>query len=84
MKNILKKFKGQKYLIITIIGIALWLIETAYFGWNSKAQSTPEKMFDAIGWLLIIWGFIGDITTNLNITKNTNITTKTVEVNYHK
>jgi len=60
-----------KYLYIIALGIVLWILETALFGWNTTAQSAPEMILDVLSWLLIIWGVIGDIADGIHYVKNT-------------
>lgn len=75
------KTKFYKYLIFA--GFILWFGETAYFGWNDKPVNAIEKMLDIFSQAMILWGFIGDIATNLTIQKNetNNINTKSVNIN---
>src|SRR5690242_16500526 len=49
------------YVLLTFIGLALWIAETAYFGFHDKPQSGIEKMLDTISWVFILWGIIGNI-----------------------
>ena len=78
--------KRNKYFVILVIGFVLWAIETAAFGFNAKPSSGFEGFLDTIAIIMMVYGMIGDITTNLRITKtyhsvNTNnIKTKNVEV----
>ena len=41
------------------IGFVLWVAETAYFGWNLKAGSEAERLFDSISLTLVVYGIIG-------------------------
>ena len=68
-----------KYTIIGFFGLALWFGETWYFGWNYKAKSVPEMMLDNISTILMIWGIIGDILSNVKLEKSTTINTNNVE-----
>lgn len=76
----------RKHQIIIAIGVAIWLIETAVFGWNAKPGSVAEARWDGFAIVVILWGIIGDIFSNLEIHKNyykykeTNIKAKTVEI----
>ena len=70
----------MKYTLLATIGFTLWLTETAYFGWNETAQSTPESILDTIAWLFIVWGILGDILNGLQITKNTIIDQRKTEI----
>ena len=70
----------NKYVIIAIAGLMLWLLENSYFGWNVTAQSGAEKFFDAVSFILIFWGVIGDILSGMTIHKDMNVYTKTVNV----
>ena len=71
-----------KYATLALAGFTIWMLETAYFGYNRTAQSGIEHILDTISWIFIIWGVLGDILTNLKIEKTTHydIHTKTVEV----
>lgn len=60
----------KKYTYIIIIGWILWISETWYFGWNDKPINNIEHTLDLLSQFLILWGVIGDITTNLTIQKN--------------
>lgn len=68
------------YRLLVLVGIILWLAETAYFGWNDRPQSNAEKFLDTLSWIFIIWGMLGDISSNLTIKKDTNINAETVNV----
>lgn len=80
--------RPSKYMILFLIGFAIWIGENIFFGWNDKPESTAEKFLDVISWLFMIWGIIGDLISNVTIVKkhyNTfnethNITTKEVKV----
>lgn len=73
----------NKYFKIAIIGFIIWAIETAAFGFNAKPQSGLEGFLDTIAIILMIYGILGDIATNLHIHKHyksiTNIKTDNVE-----
>lgn len=73
----------RKYLIIATLGLAICLIETALFGWNWKAESGAERFWDTLSLILVAWGVIGDIATNVQVHKHynntTNINTKKVD-----
>lgn len=71
----------NKYTYFVIIGFVLWIAETAYFGWNEKAQSSPERILDTVAFVLMAWGIVGDILKNVTIEKRTNIHTKNVLLN---
>ena len=62
--------KKNKYIYIIIIGWALWIGETWYFGWNDKPINNIEKTLDILSTFLILWGVIGDLTKNVTIQKN--------------
>lgn len=77
----------RKYFIILLIGLLLWIAETAYFGFNKTPESGVEGFLDTLAFLLMGYGLIGDLIQNVEIHKNyykykeTNIKTKTVNVN---
>jgi len=55
---------------LIIFGFAVWLIETAYFGFNLYAVSNAEKFWDQFAFILIIIGLILEIIIiNININK---------------
>lgn len=77
----------NKYFIILLLGFALWIIETAAFGFNTKPENGLEAFLDLVSGGMIIYGLVGDLLKNVEIHKNyykykeTNIKTKTVNVN---
>jgi len=76
----------NKYFIILLLGFMLWIVETAAFGFNAKPESGLESFLDLVSGGMIVYGLIGDLLRNVEIHKNyykykeTNITTKKVEV----
>ncbi len=78
---------NRKYFRIALLGFVIWIVETAAFGFNQNAESGLEAFLDAISIVLIIYGILGDLLTNVEIHKNyykykeTNIKTKTVQIN---
>lgn len=76
----------NKYFIVLVLGFALWIGETVYFGFNDKPESGLEGLLDVVSFLMMIYGVVGDLLTNLRIHKHyhnintTNIRTKRVEV----
>lgn len=75
--------KRNKYFYILVLGFILWAIETVAFGFNKEPQSGLEGFLDVAAIMLMVFGAIGDITTNLRIHKTyhniTNIKTQKVE-----
>lgn len=75
--------KRNKYFYILVAGFVLWVIETAAFGFNKEPQSGFEGFLDVVAVMLMVFGAIGDITTNLRIHKTyhniTNIKTQKVQ-----
>lgn len=55
----------SKFDCFLIAGLVLWLIETAYFGWNDTPHSVAEQMFDLISSILIAYGVLGGLATAL-------------------
>lgn len=49
------------YVMLVLVGLTVWITETAYFGFNEKPQSGVEKILDTVSWLFIFWGVAGDI-----------------------
>ena len=46
---------------ILYLGVAFWILETAYFGWNQTAQSAAERVSDLIAGALMGYGMIATI-----------------------
>lgn len=69
---------NYKWLVLT--GLVVWVVSTAYFGWNATPQSGQEGVLDTVSWVAIIWGVIGDVTSNLSITKKTIINTENIDL----
>ncbi len=63
----------RKHAILIGLGLAIWLIETAFFGWNWTAHSSAERFWDTVSGVLLFWGIVGDILSGLNITFAKNI-----------
>lgn len=78
--------KPKRYFRILVAGFVLWVVETAYFGFNASPENSVEALLDMIAAGMIIYGLIGDLVTNVEIHKNyykykeTNIKTRSVEV----
>ena len=51
----------NKYNKYFYAGFALWLLETAYFGFNATAQSGAERVFDMVSAAFMAFGMIGSI-----------------------
>lgn len=62
----------NKYPVIVVIALALWIGESAYFGWNRTAQSPAESFLDLLSGILLFWGIVGDLLRNVRITKTYN------------
>lgn len=80
------KSSNRKYFVILVIGFLGWIAETAYFGFNSTPENGVEGFLDLVFGSMMVYGFIGDLLTNVEIHKNyykykeTNIKTRTVEI----
>jgi hypothetical protein len=61
--------KRNKYPYLAFLGLAIWLAENFYFGWNAKPESGLESGLDLLSQVLIIWGIVGDLLRNVRITK---------------
>lgn len=68
------------YRWLAILGIALWFAETAYFGFNKTPGSGLEGALDFLSGVMIFWGIIGDLLTNVRITKTDIVNTR--KMNY--
>lgn len=75
-----KMKKDYFYRKLVLLGLLLWVLETALFGFNQKPINVYEQMADIVTWLLVIWGVIGDLAGNLKVIKETHITTKNVDI----
>lgn len=53
----------QRYEIFFWAGFILWILETAFFGWNANAQSGAERVLDIVSIGLMLIGTVG--TTNI-------------------
>lgn len=73
-----------KYFWILIIGLAIWLAENIYFGFNKEPENGVEGFFDALSAIIIFWGIAGDILSGLVINKTTNVTTENVNLSTNK
>jgi len=71
----------NKYDYFFIAGITLWLVETAFFGWNATSQSGVESMLNEISVILMALGALGSIVhsaaakVTINIKGDTTIET---------
>lgn len=75
----------NKYFIILILGTVLWVAETAYFGFNAKAESGAEAALDTLAFGMIAYGLIGDLMRNVRVTKHYhNISTTRHTINTKK
>ena len=62
------KMNFNRFLII--IGFAIWIIETVYFGFNIYAITDAEKFCDRLSFSLIFVGLLLNIIRlNININK---------------
>jgi len=67
--------------VLIIGGLALWIIETAYFGWNLKAINNVERSLDCFSMIVI---GIGMFLSWANQPKINNITIKLDESFFNK
>ena len=67
--------------VLVIGGLALWIIETAYFGWNPKSINNVERSLDCLSMIII---GIGMILSWTNQPKITNINIKLDESFFNK
>lgn len=68
-----KKF----YIGLFLAGLAIQIIEDIIFGWGNPGHGVAGFM-DVVSGIFLIWGLLGDLLSNLTLTKNEthNITTK--------
>ena len=50
-----------QYWHLACLGFTIWMIGTWHGGWSITPQSTFEKMTDAFGLIMMMWGIMGDI-----------------------
>ena len=60
----------NKYNLMALTGFILWVTSTIYFGMNKTPQSSAEVFTDTLSVILVFWGIIGDLLTNIKIVKN--------------
>ena len=48
-------------------GLALWLAETAYFGWNMQAGSVQEEVLNTISLILMVYGVVGSWIKSIGV-----------------
>lgn len=65
--------------VIALVGLVLWAVETAYFGFNKESQSGAESLLDNISFILIGWGILGDLLNGISISKSIKTDTIVVE-----
>lgn len=51
----------MKYNIIFWLGVAVFVLENTYFGWNVTAQSGWERVWDAVTTFLLFIGAVGGV-----------------------
>lgn len=60
------KFKPvRKYDWLFFAGMAFWLAETWFFGWNDTAQSAAESVCDFIALVAMTIGFVGSVAVTV-------------------
>lgn len=59
----------NKFPYIAFLGLAVWLGETAFFGFNSTPENNIEATLDILSFILVAWGVIGDLSRNVQIHK---------------
>lgn len=71
------------YRFLVLAGFIFWISESAYFGWNEKPINVFERWADIASQIMLWWGIIGDLLTNIKIEKSetNNINTKNVNIN---
>lgn len=74
----------SRYNKIFLIGFILWIAETAYFGFNAKPENGLESFLDTVSIILMAWGIIGDILSNVTIIKKTYARSNTTISNVEK
>jgi hypothetical protein len=80
----------RNYFLILILGVVLWITETAAFGFNTKPESGLEAFLDLLAGGMIFYGLIGDLLQNVEIHKNyykykeTNIKTRSVNISGYR
>lgn len=72
----------NKYTLMALVGIVLWIAETWAYGWNAKPGTAGESVLDSISGILIGWGIVGDILRNVKITKHVHNVTNTKKLIY--
>lgn len=47
------------FFIVWLVGLVLWIAETAFFGFNATPQSEYEKLADGVAWAMMVFGGLG-------------------------
>lgn len=71
----------SKHIIIGLVGVGIWLIETAFFGFHPKPINGIEGTLDMLSAILIVWGITGDILSGVQVHKN--YTFNSEDLHYH-
>lgn len=76
--------KQTFYRNLVVVGFAIWFFDTAVFGWKLRPTSGVDNMFSTLGMIVVAWGILGDLSSNLTFTKSTNIKSHTVNIDVEK
>ena len=68
------------YRNLVVLGFAVWFTTTAIFGWQIEPKSGVDNMFSTLGTILVGWGILGDLGSNLTFTKATNVKAHRVNI----
>jgi hypothetical protein len=68
------------YDLVALIGFAVWLGGSWYFGWNDTAITTGERYTDTIGIVLMGYGFLNSIARGIKPEVTIKINTAAFEV----
>lgn len=74
--------KKWKYSLIFAYGLLLYGVQIYIFGWETtKVTGNPiHRLLDLFSTLFMSWGVVGDVLSNITISKVNNITAKAVNV----
>lgn len=80
MKKILKWFSSlRESRKIMIIGFIIWFIPTAIFGFQAKPSNWFESLTDYMGGVIMFWGLLKDIFSEITIQNFISIDKKMIE-----
>lgn len=69
MRKLFKLLLLKPYVALLVSGFTLWVIETCAFGINERPESFLEAILDTAAFIMMFWGVLGDLLSNLYVIK---------------